>query len=197
MFRYTKAAIDIISDDIKRYCNLFKYGCMIFTLVYFTYVLLIRSGNFIVNSVLLGLYIIYMILDFATKKDNLKLVKKIIKKSYKSIRFISKTFSLSVMIYGIYVASSSVNGISIILATLMIIMWVLEVLLEIVMMIFEDKKDLLIEGFNKDIENLKKPVTTVNNFIKKVRGVEVIDEGNSTSKELRIIEKRLNKNKND
>ena len=97
------------------------------------------------------------------------------------------------MIYGIYIASSNVNGVTIILATLMILAWVLELLFEIVIALFEDKKDLLVEGWNKDIEDLKKPVTSVNNFIKKIKGEEVI-ENTKVSKNIKILEKRINKN---
>jgi len=91
-------------------------------------------------------------------------------------------------------APGGVSGISIILTTLMIVTWVLEVLLELIIMIIEDKKDLLVDAFNKDIEDIKKPVTKVNNFIRKIRGEEVIEEIN-VSKNIRILEKKINEGK--
>lgn len=195
MFKYTKAAVDIIVNDVKRYCDIFKYGTMIFTLVYFIYSICAKQGNLVVNVVLLSLFSLYVILDLLTLKKDYKLFKRFIRKSYKSLKIVTKAFSLCVMLYSIYIAAYNISPISIILATLMIIMWVLEVLFEIVLSIFEDKKDLLVAGWNKDIENLKKPVTTVNNFIRKVRGEEIIDDSNNSSREIRILEKKINKEK--
>ena len=194
MFKYTRAAVDIIINDIKKYCNIFKYGSMIFTFLYFGYVLYSKSGNFIINIILVGLFSFYTVFDFLTEKKDFKPFKKFIRRSYKGIKFLTKTFTLGVMIYSIYTATTSVSAISIILATLMIIMWVLQFLLEIVIEIFDDKKDLVVAGWNKDIENLKKPVTVVNNFIKKVKGEEVVSETNYSSKEIKILEKKLKEN---
>lgn len=196
MFKYTKAAIDIVINDIKSCCNIFKYGSMIFTILYFGYSLYSKSGNLIANIVLLSLFSFYAILDFFTHDKELKSLKKFIKKSYKSLKMITKTFSLGVVIYGIYTASTNVSAISIILATLMIIMWVLQLLFEVIIGIFEAKKDLIVVGWNKDIENLKKPVTTVSNLIKKVKGEE-FDRGSNESKEMKILEKQINKGKKE
>ena len=136
MFRYTRAAVDIVIEDIKRYCNIFKYGSIGLTFAYFAYALYSKTGNFIINTILLGLFALYTVLDFATHKKNFKPLKKFIRRSYKSVKFITKTFSLGIMIYSIYVATTNVSGISIILATLMIILWVLQLLFEIVVEIF-------------------------------------------------------------
>lgn len=194
MFKYTKAAVDIIVNDVRRYCNMFKYGAMLFTLVYFIYSIYTKNGNLIVNIVLLSLFSLYAILDLLTSKKDYKFFKRFIRKSYKGLKITTKAFSLGVMIYGIYIATYNVAPISIILATLMIIMWVLEVLFEIVLSIFEDKKDLLVAGWNKDVENLKRPVTTVNNFIRKVKGEEII-ESNNSSREIKILERKIKKEK--
>lgn len=197
MFKYTKAAIDIVINDIKRYCNIFKYGSMIFTFIYFGYSIYVKSGNVIINIVLLSLFGLYALLDLFTTNKELKFLKKFVIRSYKGLKFVTKTFSLGVMIYSIYTAASNVSPISIILATLMIVMWVLQLLFEIVIEIVNDKRDLIVAGWNKDIDNLKKPVSTVTNFIKKVKGEEVIVDDNSASKEIKLLEKKINKSKKE
>lgn len=191
MFKYTKAAIDILINDIRKYCNIFKYGSMIFTVLYFIYAIFSNTGNYIINSVLLGLFLFYIFLDLSTGKKEVKLLKRFILKGYKILKFTTKTFSLFVMVYSIYNATTNVSAISIILATLMIIMWVLQLLFEIVIQLFNDKKDLIVAGWNKDIENLKRPVTNVTNFIKKVKGEEVIEDKTSNTKEIKILEKKI------
>lgn len=195
MFKYTKAAIDIVIGDIKRYCNIFKYGSFIFTFIYLGYAIYSNSGILAVNIIMLGALLFYIVFDTITHNKDLKLLKKIVRRIYKVIKYLMKTFTLGVMVYGIYTASTNVSAISIILTTLMIIMWVLQLLLEFVVEIFDDKKDLVIAGWSKDIDNLKRPVTTVNNFIKKVKGEDVIEDSSSASKELRILERKINKDK--
>lgn len=195
MFKYTRAAIDIVISDIKKYCNIFKYASIIFSSIYFGYSIYSKSGNFVINIILLTSLLAYSIFEFITHKKDLKLLKRIVRRSYKIIKFTTKGFTLGMMLYGLYTASVNASPISIILATLMIIMWVLQLLFEIVIEIFDSKKDLIVAGFDKDIEDLKKPVTTVNNIIRKIKGDEIIEERNTSSKELKIIEKRMSKNK--
>lgn len=195
MFKYTRAAIDTVVEDIKRYCNILKNGSIIFTLLYFVYVFCTGSGNLTINIVLTALFIVYTFLDLITKNKELKSLKKFIKKSYTWIKFITKTFTLGIIVYGVYTATTHVSPFSIILVTLMIILWALQLLFEIVISIFEDKRDLLVAGWSKDIENLKRPATTVTNFIKKVKGEEIVVSEDPYSKEIKTLEKKLNKDK--
>ena len=73
-------------------------------------------------------------------------------------------------------------------------MWVLQVLMELVGYVFEDKKDLFLAGINMDLENIKKPVTEVGNFFKKVTGQQIPPEDPPT-KEEKMLEKRVQRNK--
>ena len=194
MFKYTKASIELILEDIRKYCTIFRYGSLSFTSIYFIYALIAKTGNFITNLILAVLFFGYTIFDLATQKRNVKSVKKVIKRSYGVIRFGIRAFTLGATIYGFYTASTNVNPISTVLTTLMIIMWVLQVLLEIIMNVFEDKKDLVLAGIHRDLENMKKPVTDVGNFFKKVTGQEV-PPAPPMSKEEKILEKRVQRNK--
>jgi hypothetical protein len=194
MFKYTKASIELILEDIRKYRAIFRFGSLSFTSIYFIYALIAKTGNFYTNLVLAVLFFAYTIFDLATQKINVKRVKKVIKRSYGVVRFGIRAFTLGATIYGFYTASTNVNPISTVLTTLMIIMWVLQVLLELVSNIFEDKKDLVLAGINKDIENMKKPVTEVGNFFKKVTGQEV-PPVQPMSKEEKILEKHVQKTK--
>ena len=194
MFKYTKASIELILEDIRKYCAIFRFGSLSFTSVYFIYALIAKTGNFYTNLVLAILFFSYTIFDFFTQKRNVKNVKKVIQRSYSVVKFGIRAFTLGATIYGFYTASTNVNPISTVLTTLMIIMWVLQVLLELISYVFEDKKDLVLAGINMDLENMKKPVTDVSNFFKKVSGQE-IPPAQPMSKEERILENRVQKNK--
>ena len=195
MFKYTRTAIDIIISDIKKFSTIFNYGSLIFTSAYFIYALVTKTGNFIANIILASLFVGYTIFYFVTKSMEMKTAKKVVKRSYKWIKIVIKTFTLGAMIYGIYTATTNVTPISIILATLMIILYVLQILLELACEIVEDKKDLLVEAVAKDIEIVTRPVSAVGNFVKRMKGEEVVIEEKEPSRELKILEKRMAKNK--
>lgn len=195
MFKYTRTAIDIIISDIKKFSTIFNYGSLIFTSAYFIYALVTKTGNFIANIILASLFVGYTIFYFITKSMEMKTAKKVVKRSYKWIKIVIKTFTLGAMIYGIYTATTNVTPISIILATLMIILYVLQILLELACEIVEDKKDLLVEAVAKDMEIVTRPVSAVGNFVKRMKGEEVVIEEKEPSRELKILEKRMAKNK--
>lgn len=195
MFKYTRTAIDIIISDIKKFSTIFNYGSLIFTSAYFIYALVTKTGNFIANIILASLFVGYTIFYFITRSMEMKTAKKIVKRSYKWIKIVIKTFTLGAMIYGIYITTTNVTPISIILATLMIILYVLQILLELACEIVEDKKDLLVEAVAKDMEIVTRPVSAVGNFVKRMKGEEVVIEEKEPSRELKILEKRMAKNK--
>ena len=195
MFKYTRTAIDIIISDIKKFSTIFNYGSLIFTSAYFIYALVTKTGNFIANIILASLFVGYTIFYFITRSMEMKTAKKVVKRSYKWIKIVIKTFTLGAMIYGIYTATTNVTPISIILATLMIILYVLQILLELACEIVEDKKDLLVEAVAKDMEIVTRPVSAVGNFVKRIKGEEVVIEEKEPSRELKILEKRMAKNK--
>ena len=189
MFKYTRASIEMIIDDIRKYSNIFKYGSLIFTTAYFIYALIAHAGNFIANIVLASLFVAYTIFDFVTLRVNIKLTKRIVKRSYTWVKLGIKAFTLGAMIYGIYTATTNVSGISTILATLMIILLVLQVLLELVVEVIENKIDFVVAGWNQDIEDLKKPGTVVGDVIKKIKGQEVSEP--VKSRKIQILDKRI------
>ena len=184
MVDYSRAAIAIILEDLKKWSKCFKIGFSIFTLVYFIYSFVMEKGNLYVNIVLITLYAIYTIFEPATYKKDMKKVKKIFSRSYKWSKLLIKAFTLGSMLYGIYVASSKVDGISIILATLMIIIWVLQVLLEILIVVIEPKVKLVIAGVLSDV----KPVVTAINIFKKD---DIVLPLNEYEKEIAILNKKI------
>lgn len=154
MFDYTKAAAVLILDDFKRWSKMFKIFFSAFTLVYFTYNFIADVGNLYVNIVLTALYLGYTLFEIITyKKSVKKRTKKIIARGYKWSKLVIKAFTLGSMLYGMYVAASSINGISIILATLTIIIWVLQVLLELIILVIEPKIKLITAGVLTDAKS--------------------------------------------
>ena len=187
MFRYTITAIKMIINYIKKIANIIKWVSLIFSIFYYLFVLIMGIGNLIINIILTVLFVTYTLYEFISfKKKNYK-VKRILKRVYNWLKIGIKTFTLGSSIYGIYIASSNVSGISIILATLMIILWILQIGLELVIFLFEDKIRLIIAGFYKDFEFVRK----IGNFFSKDKEKDEEDY----SSEIQILSKQIEKEK--
>ena len=72
----------------------------------------------------------------------------------------------------------------------MIILWIIQVLLELVIEVIENKIDFVVAGWNQDIEDLKKPATVVGDVFKKITGQEV-SPAPEKSREIQILDKRI------
>lgn len=190
MVDYSRAAISIVLEDLKKWSRSFKIVFSIFTLIYLSYVIIVEEGNFYVNVVLLGLFIIYTLFELFTLNKSMKKTKKIVARSYKWSKLAIRAFTLCSMMYGIYVAAANIDAISIIFATLMIILWVLEVLLEVLIFVIEPKVKLVIAGVLTDA----KPIINTYNFFKKKDG-EIIINYDEYKKELAILEKKVEENR--
>ena len=191
MFKYTRAAVMMIIEDIKRYAKIFQYGSSVFIVIYYVYAFITQKGNVIANAILASLFVAYTIFVLFFSKHKNKKIQRIVRRSYKWINLGIKAFTLGVMIYGIYMATTDVTPINTILASLMIFLWVMQVLLELIIKIIQDKSDLFIAAWTKDLENLN-PKTTVKKIFDKVRKKEVEEE---KSPEILAIESKIKNRK--
>ena len=184
MLNYSTAAGKMILEDIKKWRNYFQIFFSLFTLAYLAYCLIRQVGIFYVNLALSVLYVAYTVFQLFTYKKENKTVKKRVARTYKWVRLLLKTLTLASTLYGIYIASTAVDGISLILATLTIIMWVLQVLLEIMTIVIEPKIRLFSAGVMEDI----RPVVTALN---KMHLADIDWDYDAYKKEHDILEKRV------
>lgn len=194
MFKYTREALAVIVEDIKRYCRFFKYGSLLFSVAYFIYALFTKTGYFVANIVLIVLLSAYTLFDIITTRVNIKYVKRYVRRSYKWINIAIKAFTLGATLYGIYTATTHVSAFSTIIITLMIVLWLAQLLLEIAAEIIENKADLLISAYNQDIKDIKdtvkKPITMITNGFRKLTGREIPPE-EEKSKIIKKLDKRI------
>lgn len=186
MFDYTTAAGRLIIKDFKKISQVIRVVYLVFTLGYFVYVLIAQTGNFWANLAFSILFLGYMVLDLISFKIKVNLAKKIVQKIYKYGRLTMSAITLGGNLYAMYLATSDTSSITIIISTLLIILWVLQVLLEVVIMVLEPRIKCLYAGVLKDIS----PVVNVLNVKNVVMGDESIDlHLNEYQKELAILEK--------
>ena len=119
-----------------------------------------------------------------------------VKKKLSGHNALIKLFTLVAMIYGIYTATTDISAISILFAVLMVLFWVLQVFLELFVHVFENKFALFIAGYNKDMEDLKKPVNDLKKVVRRLKG-EVIPPEPEKSKELVRLEKKIREIENE
>ena len=191
MFDYTKAAFKKIVDDFKK----IDFARSIITqgiyMAYLIYAICIQSGVLGVNIALLTLACAYFGFFLYMKTRGVqKQVKKLVQKIYKWCKRLIKLFNLGVMIYGLSITASHFTALSLILAALMIVGWVLEILFEVVFRFFVNKAKFIMEGMEADYKNLTKPVKTVGNFFKKLTGKKVEEEPEPTKNRI-ILDKMV------
>lgn len=157
MFRYTKAALSIILNELKKWAKILDIIFSAIMLVYFAYICIMSVGIVYINIALLVAYAVYTIFRFSTaKKEDKKLAAKI----YKLFTLSMRGITLASTLYAIYVAGGDANGIAIIMAVLTLLLWVMETLVRLITSIVESKKDLVVSAFYMDIE----PIIKAHNF---------------------------------
>ena len=102
MFKYTRASIDLIIRDIKKYYRIFRFISFIVMLSYFVFAAITGLGVLWVNIALASLLVVYEVTSqFITSKKT----KKYLRRSYNWLKFIVRAVSLGFIIYGIYEAA--------------------------------------------------------------------------------------------
>lgn len=164
MFDYTFAAINKTLSSLKILRDIFQYAFKVFTLAYLIYAIITDTGNLIVNCVLLGLLIVYTVFELCTKykTKELKTVRKQIRRLYVFIRLFVRAVSLGIILYGVYSSNVDMTAFSVILTTLMLIAWIMQVCMEIGCFVAEKYADLIKKSFLTDVELLKNKLDPLN-----------------------------------
>ncbi|MBR2646472.1 MAG: hypothetical protein IKD47_02815 [Clostridia bacterium] len=198
MLEYTKAAVKKTLEDLKKAWRIFRYCSQAITLAYLIYAIFAKVGNLVVNAVLLGLFVAYTAFDILTAKreKELKKTRKRVWHGYKIARLCVKAFTLGVTLYGGYAATAYVSPTGVVFTTLMLLLWMLETLLEVLVLVAENRVGLLLECLQKDWEQFTKPATAVGNFFKKITGKEV-EPPREDSRAIAMLGERIAKDKEE
>lgn len=190
MFQYTKASIDILVSDCKRYAKIFKYVSLLATIGLLIYQIISSfnkgSSMAYIYIGLAAAFVIFTILDFILDFRKLKNARKIAKRIYSWIKITAKAVVLGFAIYEITIAEK-VDGIQIILTTLMILMWIISIFSQIIFQVVQARAEELLVAVKQDVDDIKKPVTTVTNVFKKLTGQEIKKDPEDPIKEKILI----------
>lgn len=147
-FPRTKNALNTTINDFKAIYKTIKYVSLLFTIGYLAYVFIAPVGNFWVNVALAsitGIYYLFFVLFAKQSGKVAQSAKKVVRRIYHWLRILVRAASLGILLYGMAIEPQSATPISIILATITIIVWVLQVIFELICNLLEVHKDLIVE----------------------------------------------------
>ena len=193
MLDYTKMAIKQTIADLKRTDYVRNIITQLVYIFYLVYTLIVRTGYFAFNIALLALSVAYLIfflvMTSCGKSPEGKQVKRVTTGIFVWCKRLIKLFTLGLTIYGICTAVEHVSAVSVILAALMIVGWLLQIVFEVLIKILTNRVTLITDALEADIDNIIKPFKTVGNFFKKVTGHEVPPPKEPTKNQLKLKEK--------
>ena len=137
----TKTALELIVDDFKRYFLIFKWFFLLISASTLIYGIIAKTGNPIINYILLCLLVVYALLDTVLRIKQKPKHTKQLRRIYTWLKLFINGVALTSSLYGLYCATTydGIEPIQIILATLSLLAFVLKVFFEISLEIFSSK----------------------------------------------------------
>ena len=180
----TKTAFQLIVEDFKRYILILKWVFLAFSFATVIFDIVMGIGNLVINCCLLGLLLVYSVLDTLfrvfRKPDPTKKLRII----YAWLRITLNAAAVISSLYAIYSAAAhEVKPITIVLATLSLIMFILKVLVEICYEIFQSKWTLLKNAMIMDAK--EHPNTSGKLFSPLIGDVEEVEVKESVAERIK------------
>ena len=196
MFDYTRTAIKKIGDDFKKVGFLLGLSGQIFYLFYIVYSIITSRGilwaNYLLGAVSL-LYLIFYIFTFSKSDKKDRATKNKVRRLQSILKLFVKGLVLAMMFYSVYYTVVEISLLSVVFTALSIVSFILQIALELVRCIIENRYELLMTGWEADMEKIKKPFETAKNILtfnfKK-------EEPKEPSKFKIVLDKKIEKEKN-
>ncbi len=199
MFDYTKAAVEKTVNDCKLFAHIYNIAVQLLYILYLIYAIAAHAGILWVNIALLTASSLYFIFYIFMHKMNSRMhkdIKSVARRTYQYFKLSMRALTLGTMIYGIYIATTHVTPLSVILAALAVVGWTLQVIFEIALYFIESHAKLIMAGVEADKESLTKPVRAVGDLVRKITGKESLPEG-KPSKFRRLLDSQVSRKKKE
>jgi len=205
VFQNLLSVKDILFEDYHKISKIYRWVTFISKLcvvAYFIYVVFINAGQFYFNIIFGSIGVFFVVYDFvalgkienikfhipAMNRTNKKQAQKEIKmvkqkqagmhKVKRIVGLIDVSIDVIVVFYTIYATTTHVTIISIFMAILIAVTWIIRVLVSIITCYITSRKKLLATAFALDI-----PFNSVNNWIQNITG-EITEEEKEKYKEV-------------
>ena len=155
MFINTRAVSRKIVGDLKAFGGIYSILIQLVYIAFLVYSLCTGRGFFAVNITLIALsslFFAFLTVTFVKRDFFSQEHKRSIKHAVRIISLSVKAVSLYITMYGIHVAVSEINTVSILFAVFMVFAWLCGALLEIMRFVVERYTSLMTSALSKDVE---------------------------------------------
>ena len=180
MLDSTRLMIQRTINEIKFFSCLATVAAQLVTIAYMIYACFTGSPLFVVNillAVVSAAYLVVYIATYGTTNREQKKVRSWLGDFNRRFKLIGSSIMLLVTIYGIYFSTVESSALTIIFATLSIILWILQVVIELVYSYVKYKSALFLDALRADFASIVEPVRKAGEFIR-----NVTDKDNVASK---------------
>ena len=194
MLDYTIVATQKTVDDIKRFSFIFTLLTQALYIDYLIYAIITKVGYLWLNIPLLVIsaaYFIFFLVASGKCGKKIKDVKANTKHAFKVVKITAASFNLAVLLYSIYAFPEEVEPISIVFATLMTVIWVLQLVTELMSVFFEKRMKFFITALKADLEVVTKPINSAQNFVRKIRGEDPVENRDAQTRERKILDEAV------
>ena len=194
MLDYTVVATQKTVSDLKRISLIFTISTQVLYIGYLIYALVLKLGFTWLNITLLSvssLYFVFFLIVNGKSGKRIKEARKNLKHGYKIVKISASSFNLAVLLYSIYAFPEDVKPISVVLASLMTVVWVLQLVLELIVIFAERRTELFITALKADLETVTKPINSAQNFVRRIRGEEVIENTDEPTRIRKMLDQRV------
>ena len=155
MFINTRAVSNKIVGDFKNFSGIYSIIVQLIYLTFLIYSLANGQGYLGVNislTVLSSLFTVFLVFSFLNEDFLSREYKASIKHAYRITTLFVRAVSLGITLYGIHVAVTEFNTVSLIFAVFMLFGWLCGALLEVSRLIIERYTSLMTSALSKDTE---------------------------------------------
>ena len=175
MLDHTLAALKYIVDGFKRMIFVIALITQLVIIGHLGYSIYAEKGNLIANIVLITLSVAYFAFFIATRNMNSreeKNMKKITKRIFDYSKIFINAMTLGTVLYSAVISFTDIGAIDIVLLALSLIGWIMQVIIQLIILYIDAQLELIKTAVEMDIEVVKKPVAAVSDAIKKIAGKE-------------------------
>ena len=159
MFKHTMASVNIIKKELSVFSHLANIISSLFIMGYIIFSIVMDRGLLGVNIALLAVtfinLIVYVIVSLK-QTGELKKIRKVEKHIYKLSKICLNAIPLGTVIYSLAVDAGELSQLELVFMPLIILLWVVQVALEITTLYVESRLSLFTDGIKLDLEPIFK-----------------------------------------
>ena len=180
MFKHTMASVNIIKSEVSLLSYIANIISALFMIAYLIFASVGGKGFLAVNIVLCVLtatnFVIYLVTRKRNDKES-KSIRKLSRHFYNISRIILNAIPLGTVLYLLAFTSEEISRIEMVFLPLLILVWLSQVVLEILSLYIQSRFTLFVNGIEMDIENVIRPILKVKNVLSGTHSEPQLDNG--------------------